>query len=668
MAKRGLDGEIREPKVDVTFGSRPDMQMIERTLDVAMSSGNTTFMPRMPWEASPFVMSVLEPDSMPWLKPVVVPRSLVSVPPVSVPLTDPEKVELARRRIRLFVADSVHKSADPDRAGVLQKWADLLMVQPSLTGVGQMLLDCADDSNRVLSTLQDVFCRKATSTLKTRAGSLSLLYAWLVTQNPEQPVLPLDEAQVYGFACMCRDTGKSASRVDTLVATLRFAGEYLKIPGACQAADSPRIQGVAHDMILTRRPRVRADMLTPVMVCWLEVACFALPSAYDRAIAGFCMYCIFGRLRCADANRTRHSSLLGRFVEGALSRTKTTRSKEKASSFIPLVVPSFGFLAKPWYLEFLRARQELGLAPVPPLASLAHNLEFLILPGYASLGYETAERVGSAEVSDRLRSILAKGFEADALERITSHSLKTTLLAYCNMFGVSLEQSELLGYHVNKEHQSALNYTRDSLCAPIRALIDVMRAVHVGAFVPGAPRDSMFPDATACRRVEDAFAAELGMTVLEAAESMQVGHVFQNAADEQEAARRIACLAADYDIPRVGLVQYLTEEEEFAVKFAGEASSSSSSDDSSSSSSAEEEGEAGHALIDTFHDKDRVVSPSAKSDLMRAFRHGRTKVVHCGHVEHSDRTGCGRLLSEAYYVLSADINLSFPKCKHCFGS
>ncbi|CAK9079757.1 ABC transporter C family member 8 (ABC transporter ABCC.8), partial [Durusdinium trenchii] len=305
------------------------------------------------------------------------------------------------------------------------------------------------------------------------------------------------------------------------VGTGKFAGEYLKIPGACQAADSPRIRGVAHDMILTRRPRVRADMLTPVMVCWLEVACFALPSAYDRAIAGFCMYCIFGRLRCADANRTRHSSLLGRFVEGALSRTKTTRSKEKASSFIPLVVPSFGFLAKPWYLEFLRARQELGLAPVPPLASLAHNLEFLILPGYASLGYETAERVGSAEVSDRLRSILAKGFEADALERITSHSLKTTLLAYCNMFGVSLEQSELLGYHVNKEHQSALNYTRDSLCAPIRALIDVMRAVHVGAFVPGAPRDSMFPDATACRRVEDAFAAELGMTVLEAAESMQ---------------------------------------------------------------------------------------------------------------------------------------------------
>ena len=39
-----------------------------------------------------------------------------------------------------------------------------------------------------------------------------------------------------------------------------------------------------------------------------------------------------------------------------------------------------------------------------------------------------------------------------------------------------------------------------------------------------------------------------------------------------------------------------------------------------------------------------------------------TKVVHYGHCEHSDRTGCGRLISEAYYLIRpVHVELCFPK-------
>ena len=59
---------------------------------------------------------------------------------------------------------------------------------------------------------------------------------------------------------------------------------------------------------------------------------------------------------------------------------------------------------------------------------------------------------------------------------------------------------------------------------------------------------------------------------------------------------------------------------------------------------------------------------SLNSDMMRHFRHNRTKMVHCGHVEHSDKTGCGRKLSEAYYLHVGSVENVYPKCKHCFGA
>ena len=93
------------------------------------------------------------------------------------------------------------------------------------------------------------------------------------------------------------------------------------------------------------------------------------------------------------------------------------------------------------------------------------------------------------ELTDRLRGILSIGFSREQLEPISSHSLKATLLAYMNIWGSDFCTSELLGYHVNKEHGSALNYTRDCLSKPIREMVDMMLAVHEGRFRPAAERD-----------------------------------------------------------------------------------------------------------------------------------------------------------------------------------
>lgn len=70
-------------------------------------------------------------------------------------------------------------------------------------------------------------------------------------------------------------------------------------------------------------------------------------------------------------------------------------------------------------------------------------------------GCEVKKAMGSEELTERLRAISAKGFSADELKHVASHSHKATSLAYMKIWACELAISELSG----KEHASALNYT-----------------------------------------------------------------------------------------------------------------------------------------------------------------------------------------------------------------
>ena len=338
MRKRGRSIES-VGDVDVTSLAGP---VFDRELDVALTLGRSHGGPRLPWETNSFLRDVLGPPEIPWLRPPFSPRNLSWVPAASTSgqasMSQPAKREFVRR----VAHEAVQDSPNSDRQSVLIRWCEILMIQPDQTRAGRMLMSCAGEAHRVLQSLQDTFSTKATSTLKTRVGSISLYVGWHRLSYPDDGIFPVNEEKVYEYACMCRNTKASASRMDTFVGTLKFLGEFLEFEGASAAATSPRVKGASHEMLLSRPPRVRDRMLTISMLCWLEIACFSMRHTFDRMVAGLCMLCCMGRLRCSDANRIRHAGLLGRFLEGSLTRTKTSLSKEKATSFIPLVVPAFG--------------------------------------------------------------------------------------------------------------------------------------------------------------------------------------------------------------------------------------------------------------------------------------------------------------------------------------
>ncbi len=322
-------------------------------------------------------------------------------------------------------------------------------------------------------------------------------------------------------------------------------------------------------------------------------------------------------------------------------------------------------------MEFSLARAELGLAPVPSLLSQHYDLEFILFPEHASLAYDIQRPIGSVELTDRLRGILSIGFSREQLEPISSHSLKATILAYMNIWGCDFCTSELLGYHVNKEHGSALNYTRDCLSKPIREMVDMMLAVHEGWFKPAAGRDEFFSSKESCSPLHEQFEVDTGYGLEEAVQALRKASANNDDLLDPKEDDRLERLRAEGSISRCGLVEYVADEEQLAFQSIEarreELDEISEPDSSSTSSSVEEEVHGGMAEISRHLKGTKRMMPGENCDLMTLFRHSRTKMVHYGNVLRSDKTGFGRLLSQAYYVVTGEADAFFPKCKHCFG-
>ena len=119
---------------------------VEKSVDVALASGDFISGPRMPWDSSAFVRDVFD-SSVPWLRPLPVPRALVAVPRRIVETERVLAIAEKKDLVRTAVHSRVHRSPSPDRMLVLLKWSELLLIQPELTMVGKMLLDCAGDES-----------------------------------------------------------------------------------------------------------------------------------------------------------------------------------------------------------------------------------------------------------------------------------------------------------------------------------------------------------------------------------------------------------------------------------------------------------------------------------------------------------------------------------------
>eukprot|EP00435_Cladocopium_sp_Y103_P017632 s4052_g4.t1 len=635
----------------------------------------------MPWELTSTLRTINSGDFTPWLNLPKIPRTLPAVAENFRPKKATDDIRVRTETIRITCQNTAFKRSDPDRAQAILKWVELILAHPSASRVGQQLLamDAGDArSDRCFMVVSDSLQSKATATLNLRASSLALYTKWFADFFPHEQFLPFSEERVYHYLCDLRDKACSASRGSTFLHTLAFVKDRLGMLGVDEVLSSPRTQGAALCMYLEKRPLRQAPPLHPMMVLTLELAAFCEADTYLRAMSGFCLACIFGRMRISDMTRMVHLSVIGAFAEGSVMRTKTSRTREKQTTFLPVILPCRGFSGMPWFEAFLISREQLGLPEIPGIESRAHDQSFLIMPSRGSLGYEFATKVSSSEVTQCLRAILGKIFPEDQVLGLTSHSLKTTVLTYLSKFGCDLTWAELLGYHLT-QHKSAINYQRDALAAPIRFMCQMLERIRLGEFEPMAARDALFHSSMSSRDVYGQLYDYTGKTMAQICESFLECSVSvqESPAGSPELARLWEILCEEPQ-PIFSEMQQLNENalqslgyqhspsgdlsEGEAVSISSQCSSEDSSD--SGSSSAEE------ALAELSKKSGGpCVRNIAKTAVLGSyFRHCRTHMVHMGHTEASDKTACGRALGGTYTRFTGDVERAWPHCTFCFGN
>ena len=406
-------------------------------------------------------------------------------------------------RLRVYIDRAASVCPAADRIIVLQKWRELLMINPDATAAGRQLIAEAGkdvDHNDAWQILQDHFARKSTSTLRTRVNSLCLFCKWFKIEFPNELAIPPSEEGVYSYLCHLRRVESPPMRGSTFMASLAFLSGFLGMIEAAQAAFSQRALGVAHLMCVNKAPLKRAPVLTVPMICAWELTAVYEAELCTRAFAGFATLLLLGRLRCSDGNRLECGSVEGDFLEGNLMKVKTAKTKEKQVTFLPAVIPTMGLLGLPWLSSFLSARAQLGLKSLPTerdrRAQSVATHKFVLFPSEASVSADRQSAISAADVSQRLREVLSKLLNYDEVQGYSSHSLKATMLSMFNKYGESdyLDEAQLLRYHVLQGRQSALNYTRDCLAKPMRVFMDMFECVAEGSYMPDNSRGRLFPE------------------------------------------------------------------------------------------------------------------------------------------------------------------------------
>jgi hypothetical protein len=77
--------------------------------------------------------------------------------------------------------------------------------------------------------------------------------------------------------------------------------------------------------------------------------------------------------------------------------------------------------------------------------------------------------------------------------KLSSHSLKATVLSWAAKAGMAAQDKSILGRHVSAYADSSAVYARDLSIGAVSRLQDVIAQIHRGEFLPDAPRSGYYP-------------------------------------------------------------------------------------------------------------------------------------------------------------------------------
>ena len=336
------------------------------------------------------------------------------------------------------------------------------------------------DDALVQQSFSDAFRSKATGTLLKRASSLERYFRWAVENQIASP-LSVGESVIYDYLSYLRSAESAATSASHFVEALRFLHSVANL---CRmdlpTVLSARVQGVARDMYLGKRPLEQKPQLTVEMVSALESFC-SRADPQDAVICGQLLFCLHSCARWSDGQRLKSIEVQEQQDETVLIAdalgAKTATTKEAKTRLIPYVAVGTG-LRHSWASVWAEARKDQGF-------EFGDFAQPAWLDSKGSWG-EVA--MGAAQATFFLQEFLMKaGIEqAEALKR-SSHSLKATLTTWasrCPTVAFSRAEQRLLGHHMKPKDRSPLTYSRQAFTSLYGKVLLMFHHIRAGKFDP----------------------------------------------------------------------------------------------------------------------------------------------------------------------------------------
>eukprot|EP00971_Amphidinium_carterae_P329461 6461920-Amphidinium_carterae.2 len=163
-------------------------------------------------------------------------------------------------------------------------------------------------------------------------------------------------------------------------------------------------------------------------------------------------------------------------VEAQSKRTKVSRGLKRLRVPLPYAALCSGVSGSPWANNWVRARELFTLTAGPSILSVSQD------------GFGKGP-MSSTEACRHLRALL---FEAGTPpvpgQRLGSHSLKATILAWAARYPIKASLRRVIGKHSDHKDHSMLIYSRDTCIAGLQAVTEMFSAIINGEFDPDATR------------------------------------------------------------------------------------------------------------------------------------------------------------------------------------
>ena len=327
--------------------------------------------------------------------------------------------------------------------------------------------------------LADIFSGRSPHTLRKRA-----LAVMKMCDYAEQlgVFFPWSESDMYTFICGERNMSAPVSRLKGYMQAVTFCRFVLEVRDLQPILESARCKGATKTK--TVKERVQASPLKVTELQRLHHILNNDGDVWDRIFSGAVLFCTYARARWGDLMRA--SEVIADFdksgklcyLEARVGQHKTMNAQQHRHLFLPMVAPSIGVDNNNWSMTWIAVRKMVGLS---------FDEEARVMPAPRPDGSAGTRPLETQEAAAWLRLLVQGSSEISSERRISSHSMKATILSYAAKRGMDIHLRMQLGYH-SSPYKMGLTYSRDGAAASVMAMEQLLGEIRAGYFDPDDTR------------------------------------------------------------------------------------------------------------------------------------------------------------------------------------